>query len=66
MPRLWRYRAIDMRVWAARVRDPYTKIEMMALADMYERKAEVREKELAIISQSRPQSLRVAGLRPLD
>jgi hypothetical protein len=37
----WRRRAADMRLWATEVRDPYTRIEMMALADSYQRRAEL-------------------------
>ena len=32
----WRRRAANMRLWATEVRDPYTRIEMMALAEAYE------------------------------
>ena len=38
----WRCRAIEMRLWATKVTDPYTKIEMMALADVYDQRAESR------------------------
>ena len=36
----WRRRAADIRSWATEVRNPYTRIEMMALAEIYERRAE--------------------------
>src|SRR6476660_1448094 len=39
----WQCRAIDMRLWATKVSDPYTQIEMMALADLYDRKASYGE-----------------------
>jgi hypothetical protein len=39
--RSWRVRAIDMRLWATRMTDPYTKIEMMALADVYDQRADL-------------------------
>ena len=38
--KIWSGRATYMRRWAAEVKNPYTKIEMMALADMYIRVAE--------------------------
>ena len=38
--KIWSGRATYMRRWAAEVKNPYTKIEMMALADMYVRVAE--------------------------
>ena len=36
----WGRRAADMRLWATEVSDPYTRIEMIALADIYERRAD--------------------------
>jgi hypothetical protein len=36
----WRRRAADMRLWATEVEDPYTRIEMIALAEAYEQRAE--------------------------
>ena len=36
----WGRRAADMRLWATEVSDPYTRIEMIALADIYQRRAE--------------------------
>jgi hypothetical protein len=58
--RSWRCRAINMRLWATKVTDPYTKIEMMALADLYDRKAESRRKSLPVMSNGR-RSLGGAG-----
>jgi hypothetical protein len=52
--RSWRVRAIDMRLWAARMNDPYTKIEMMALADVYDQRAEFRR--IAIPPPSRSET----------
>jgi hypothetical protein len=53
--RTWRCLAIDMRLWAAKVRDPYTRIEMMALADLYDQKADtLRKVPPAIPASSRP------------
>jgi hypothetical protein len=49
-----------MRLWATKVTDPYTKIEMMALADLYDRKAESRRKSLPVMFNGR-RSLGGAG-----
>jgi hypothetical protein len=38
--KIWSGRATYMRRWAAEVKNPYTKIEMMALAEIYIRVAE--------------------------
>ena len=47
----WQCRAIDMRLWATKVKDPYTQIEMMALADLYDRRAEPRRPVLPPLSR---------------
>jgi hypothetical protein len=52
--RSWRVRAIDMRLWATRMTDPYTKIEMMALADVYDQRAESRRITIRPPTRSEP------------
>jgi hypothetical protein len=57
----WRCRAIEMRLWATKVTDPYTKIEIMALADLYDRKGKTR-RPTAPITRPRPYAI-VSPLR---
>ena len=47
--KIWSCRALYMRRWAAEVKNPYMKIEMMALADMYVRIASTITNEAVLL-----------------